>query len=377
MAAATAAAQHAPGSATVSEEVYELPAGPVPRALLAACRPGPPLKPVEERDGWALFRLTDPADAGGSTTVQVAIRTSDHADFDDEDAMVAEFLRRARMNPRVMGEMQALLTLALHRDGKDGQWSWGDVARAVYGRYAKSHHIDLIRLAGALLQRAQWPTFDDGSPRGPRASPWGGSPLLRIDEQGDDCTATDPRRCRCPLTARLNHSFAQALRQLRHRVPPAHLRLPQPGHTNPKGRRLSRAALLRVRSGALHYWHGAEPDPIPRDNAATKVCSVGLGDLLTSSGIDVNALRKRRHLGEVLADVTGALQATAAAVGVGLARLPLRARRLLGTVLQLTGPQPSPAARNGQAQRPVSATPAPPANGSAHPTASRAPPAPQ
>lgn len=357
------------GPTTLGGELYDLPAGPVPRVLLAACRPGPPLEAVDERSGWALFKLADP----GGTAVSVAIRTSTHPDFDGDDAMAADFLRRARSNPRTMGELQALLTLALERDGQEGEWRWGDVARAVYGAHAKSHHNDHIRLAAALLCRGQWPAFSDGPAPGPRASPWGGSPLLQLEEQGN-CTATDPRRCRCPLTARLNCSFARALRQIHHRVPLAHLRLPQPGHTNPKGRRLSRAGHLRVRTTALLHWHSAEPDNNTPDNATTKVCSVSLRELLSSSGIDVEALKKRRHLGEVLTDVVGALQVTAAAVGVGLARAPLRGRSLLGTVLQLAGRKPPTTSRKSPAPRtePAATTPTPSA--STRPKASRAPP---
>ena len=351
---------------TRGEDLHYLPVGPVPRVLLRSCRPGPPLEPVEERDGWALFQLDDDGDAA----IPVALRTPDHPEFDDGDAMAAAFLRRARTNPRALGEFQALLTLILERDGLRDQWWWGDVARAVYGQAAKSHHIDHIRLAAALLCRGRWPTFDDGTPPGPLASPWGGARLLRVEGK-ERCAAPDTRRCRCPLTVRLNPTFAKALAQLRHRVPAEHLQLPQDDHTNPEGRRLSRAALLRVRTAAVHHWHAGADTAAAGD---TKVRAITFQELLSHAGIDVNAQVRRRHLGDALADVVSTLRATATRLGVGLLQAPVRARRLLATVLHVSGPAPPPAPRPRQTPRPPAATPPPSSEGATGPQGSRAPP---
>ncbi|MFP5319454.1 MAG: hypothetical protein ACLGI2_14330 [Acidimicrobiia bacterium] len=353
---------------TQGEELHHVPVGPVPRVLLGACRPGPAIEPIEERDGWDLFHLADQS----GDTMAVALRSHNHPDHDDEDDKAAAFLRRARTNPRALGELQALLTLALERDGLEGQWLWGDTARAVYGPAAKSHHIDHIRMAAALLCRGQWPAFDDGTPPGPRASPWGGSSLLHVETHGT-CAATDARHCRCLLTARLNEHFARALRHVRHRAPSEHLRLPQEDHTNPEGRRLSRADLLRVRTTAIHHWHAGIDTPTAA--GPSKVRALTFQELLSLAGIDVNAQVRRRHLGDALADVIAALRSTAAWLGVGVLQAPVRARRLLGTVLHIAGPAAPPAARPATRPRPAS-SPALSTTGASRPKASRAPPRP-
>ncbi|HWI03620.1 MAG TPA: hypothetical protein VNT52_07315 [Acidimicrobiales bacterium] len=352
------------GRSTQGEETYQLPVGQVPRALLGACRVGVALEPTDVREGWALFHL-----GTRGVALAVAVRTPEHPDFVDDDANASAFLRRARSNPRALGELQALLTLALERDGMEGQWWWGDVARAVYGRAAKSHHIDHVRLAATLLSRGQWPAFSDGRARGERPSPWGGAELLRV-EGPERCEAPNPRRCRCPLTVRLNPAFAESLAQLRHRVPAEHLQLPQGDHTNPEGRRLSRAALLAVRTTALHHWHAGAGAP----GAAAKVRELTLQELLSLAGIDVNAQARRRHLGDTLADVVATLRQTAVRLGVGLSHAPVRARRLLGTVLHLSGPAVPPAPRPAPAPRPPAGTAPLSSNGAARPEGSRAPP---
>ena len=340
--------------ATQGQELLGLPVGPVARVLLGACRPGSPLEPTEEREGWALYHLDDQS----GTSVEVALRTSDHPDFGDEDAMAAAFLGRARSNPKALGELQALLAWVLERDGQEGQWWWGDVARIVYGPAAKSHHNDHVRLAAALLCRGQWPRFADSTPPGPSASPWGGSPLLRFAGQ-ERCEASEARRCRCPRTAHLNPVFSRALAAQRHRVPPEQLRLPQEGHTNPGGRRPSRAALLRIRTVALQDWLAGEGDPVASQRAGARVRTVTFQELLSRAGIDVNAHIRRRHMGDLLSDVVAQLKATATWIGVGLREAPVRGRRLLATVFHLSGPKAAPSQVPGAPQRHPSTPPAP------------------
>lgn len=358
--------------ATQGQELLGLPVGPVPRVLLGACRPGPPLEPVEERGGWALYRLADQS----GTSLEVALRTSSHPDFGDEDAMAAAFLLRARSNPKALGELQALLAWVLERDGQDGQWWWGDVARIVYGPSSKSHHNDHIRLAAALLCRGQWPRFDDSTPPGSAASPWGGSPLLHFERQ-HGCDASDARRCRCPLTARLNPVFAKALSAQRHRVPVELLQLPQEGHTNSEGRRPSRAALLRVRTTALHDWHAGEPDPVASQRTGARVRTLTFHELLSRAGIDVNAHIRRRHMGDLLSDVVTQLKATATWIGVGLREAPVRGRRLLSTVLHLSGPKAMPPQVPNSTKRHATTPASPPvATGGGGRQPPRAPPAP-
>ena len=352
-----------------SPQLYPLPAGPVPRALLATCRPGPPLTPVDERDGWALYRLPD---AEGQP---VAVRTPDHPRFTDEDAEVLrciEWLREP--TTKALAALQALLSLALDRDGRAGEWVWGDVARAAWGRWAKSEHIELVRRAAALLARAHWPRFDDG-PATTDASPWGGSPVLRVEQLGD-CGAGDPQRCRCRSTATLSPRFARALREICPKVPAHHLQLPQAGRANPHGHRLSRVAQLRVRLNGLYHWLTTGPDAGAGAKATEKACTVSLHDVLSKwCHLDdqaITALKARRHMGEVRDDVVQALTAVRAAVGVGLVRAPAAAARLLDTALCLVGPRPR--ARNTPAPRPPASIASAAVDLEARPQGSRAPP---
>ena len=355
---------------TRGEELLSLPIGPLPRLALALCRPGPPLEAVELRDHWVLYRWS--GESGASA--EIALRTAEHPDHCDDDALAAQALLRARSHPKAQGELQALLVRLAERNGQDGQWRWGEVARVIYGPAAKSHHNGILRLWVALMERAHW-RFGTQSPVADSHSPWGGRPLLVMEraEPADGCRAAEQASCRCSLTARVVAPFAQALERHRHRVPVEVLQLPQGNHTNPEGRRPSRATLLRIRTAALHEWHTADADPVASERAGARVVSTTLQELLDRAGIDVPAHIRRRHLGDLLSDVVAQLKATAAWVGVGLRQAPVRAGRLLSTVLRLEGPsrlvRPPSAA-----QRPPPRTATPPSRAASRPAPSRAPP---
>lgn len=356
---------------TVADVKLPLPAGPVPRALLESCRPGPPLEPVETRDGWALYLLPD------ATGERVAVRTPDHPAFADADAEVLRCLVWLRDDSgKAFAALQALLSLAHHRAGELGGWKWGEVARAAWGEWAKTEHNDLVRLTATLLSGACWP--DLGDQAAPAASsPWGGSPVLRVEPHGV-CTATDARRCRCRSTAFLSRRFSDALAAVCPKVPARHLQLPQEGQANPRGRCLSRARKLVTRVKGLHHWLSSRPDPDLSGRASEKACTVSLRDVLAKwLNLDdegIARLQGGRHMGDVLDGVVEALTAVHTAIGVGLALAPVAAASLLDTPLRVVGPRPRSSPQAPGVPRPplASTTPASASHGGA--AGSRAPP---
>src|SRR5262245_7804518 len=99
---ATAATRPDEGSISSSRPVggaadpVELPNGPVPRLLLGLCRRGPAHEPVMVHGGLALYRWRGlDGDQG-----EVQLRTPEHPDYTERDALATAALARAPVEDR-------------------------------------------------------------------------------------------------------------------------------------------------------------------------------------------------------------------------------------------------------------------------------------
>lgn len=325
-----------------------LPAGSTAILLSALCHPGFTGRPYAVADGWAWYRWEHP-DGG---TGHVGLRTAEHPDHTEADDLAAQALAEAPTRHKGFGELAALVTRLVELDGVERQWKLERVAELLYGPARPSSHrerqLPPLHRWLALMERGLW-RLDAPAPvnragrrsgtRRPSASvPTGAQPLLSIE-----------RATRCSATVRLDPRFAERMATTVVAVPSETFRLPQDGHHNPHGNRPSLATRVRTRIGAVYAYalrHGVDE---PLD----------LGRLLERyAGVDLAPVTRRRRLATWFDDLTADLAATGARLGVGLATLPKRARRVLATALHLVAPiaqpprQPASAATQARAPRP-------------------------
>ena len=319
-----------------------LPTGPVAQLLLALCRRGPAHEPAEVADRWAVFRWNGADGHSG----EVAIRTPDHPDHTEEDDLALEAIRRAPTEDRSYDELAAILSRLLELDGQDGQWRWQRVGELVYGR--RSHperHNPALRMWLALFERGVWqlgpPAASAATKKTRRASKGSAGSRPAKTRRGRSLVRLE-RLNRSSATVRLEPAFAAELAETSVPVPEDVFRLSQPDHANPEGNLPTRATRARVRLGALLWWQRRDQAQPPQGRED----DVRLRELLQDyAGVDVEPVSRRRHLAQWTDQVLDDVRAAATTFGLGLARMPERARQALDTVVQVGRPAPASSER--------------------------------
>ena len=318
--------------------MLDVPTGQRARLLygLARCRPLP--RPDRRVEGWDCYA----AEGLDGDRYQIALRSPDHPDFSEEDELALAGLHRGAADVGGLPELQVVLSRLLEFTGAAGLWCWQRVSEVLFGPGARPlRHNVAAKQWLALLSRGRVAYDPDAS-----TSPEIWTQLVTVEEihRSSRTVHLDPAFHR--ELARVTYPAAVATFRFASPTEPVDRTDPTAGERrvpNPEGNLPSRRARARIRASALLEVAPRRPGEKPKREFEKEI-----EPLLVDAGMDLERVKRRRHVPRWALDACGELVKACTLLGVGIATVVQRVGSVLRHKLRVGRPPAEHAALPSQ-----------------------------
>ena len=308
--------------------MLDVPTGQRARLLygLARCRPLP--QPHRRAEGWDCYHV----EGLDGDRYQVALRSPDHPSFSDEDELALAGLHRGATDVGGLPELEVVLSRLLEFAGVVGLWCWQRVSEVLFGPGARPlrHNVPAKQWV-ALLGRARV-AYDADTTTSPET--W--TQLVTLDEihRSSRTVHLDPTFHR--ELAAVTYPAAVATFRFASPTEPIDRSDPAAGERkvpNPEGNLPSRRARARIRASALLEVAPRRPGEKPKREFEKEI-----EPLLVDAGMDLERVKRRRHVPRWALDACGELVKACTLLGVGIATVVQRVGSVLRHKLRVGRP---------------------------------------
>ena len=284
--------------------------------------------PHRRIDGWDCYAV-EGLDGG---RYQIALRSPDHPDFSEKDELALAGLQRGATDVGGLPELQVVLSRLLEFAGATGLWCWQRVSEVLFGPGARPlrHNVPAKQWV-ALLSRARV-TYDPEDSTSPET--W--TQLVTLEEihRSSRTVHLDPAFHR--ELAGVTYPAAVATFRFASPTEPVDRNDPGAGErkvANPEGNLPSRRARARIRASALLEVAPRRPGEKPKREFEKEI-----EPLLIDAGMDLDRVKRRRHVPRWALDACGELVKACTLLGVGIATVVQRAGSVLRHKLRVRRP---------------------------------------